>query len=364
MSRKTPRILIVSLGGTFGGVEHYLTGLAEFLKDGAELHVLTQQPELRRRLLAIGVHVVAMPEFPKPFRFVATFVVLPFLFLRYRIDVLQLNGYLDTIFAPWARLLGRRVICTRHGDFDVESYTWYRQPQKFFPRWFCRIFSRFASCVVCVSETVGRDVLRFIKPARVQVIRNWVGSIPAFVSPVPGGRTLRLLYVGRLERYKGVQLVLGAMQMLADVELTIVGSGPYQQELEELAVDLRAAGHTVNFTGFQAKPEPYLQNADVLVMPSLGPEGLPLSPLEAMALSLPVLLSDLPVHGEISAGGTAGMLFRSGDVKDLAAQIERMRDLQERQRRARAAYQQVEQHFNPEMARAAYRELFALRGPA
>ncbi|RRA48242.1 glycosyltransferase family 4 protein [Acidipila sp. EB88] len=359
MVHQSPRILIVSLGGTFGGVEHYLTGLAGFLEDGAELHVLTQQPELRRRLKAMGVHVLPMPELPKPLRFPVTALLLPLIFLYYGIDTLQLNGYLDTIFAPWARLLGRRVICTRHGTFDVEAYRWYRQPHKFYPRWLCRVCSRFASRVVCVSETVKQDVAPYLPARIITVIRNWVAQIPRMHLPEQDGRTLRLLYVGRLERYKGVHLILEAMKRLHDVELTVVGGGPAQAELEQLA-----AGMPVQFVGFQAVPAPFFRAADLLVMPSLGPEGLPLSPLEAMAYSLPVLLSDLPVHAEISAGGSAGALFRSGDAGDLGEKIEQLRDLSTRQARARLAHALVEEEFGAEKARQAYRQLFGVKGTA
>ena len=354
MRRGRPRILIVSLGGSFGGVEHYLTGLTEFLEEGAEIYVLTQQPELRRRLSARAVHLLSVPDTGKSLRLLLGFLLTPWFLIFHRIDILQVNGYVETVFAMWARLLGRRVICTRHGDFDTESYTWYAAPQKFFPRWLCLVFSKLATCVVCVSETVGRDVLRHVPAQRVAVIRNWVGKIPIFSEP-SGGGTLRLLYVGRLERYKGVHLIIEAMRTLAGVELTVVGDGAYRLELERMSADL-----PVTFTGFKTDPAPYYQAADIFIMPSLGPEGLPLSPIEAAAAGLPLVLSSLPVHLEIAAEGTAGAIFRSGDAVDLRSRIIALRDLSERQRLARAAYDVVVRCFNPSLAKQSYRRLFGL----
>ena len=346
---------MVSLGGSFGGVEHYLTGLTEFLEEGAEVYVLTQQPELQRRLARGKVHVLAIANTGKALRFLIGFLLTPWYLIVHRIDILQVNGYLETVLVVWARLLGRRAVCTRHGDFDVESYTWYGSPQKFFPHWLCRVFCKFASCVVCVSETVGRDVLRHVPVDRVMVIRNWVGDIPPFSLPSSEGTPLRLLYVGRVERYKGIHLIVEAMRTLAGVELTVVGDGSYRAELEQLSADL-----PVTYTGFRVDPTPYYQASDLFIMPSLGPEGLPLSPLEAAAAGLPLLLSSLPVHLEISNEGTAGAIFSSGDASDLRGRILALRDLSERQRRARAAYDLVLREFSALTARPAYRRLFGV----
>ena len=73
----------------------------------------------------------------------------------------------------------------------------------------------------------------------------------------------------------------------------------------------------VRFVGFQRNLREFYERADIFVMPSLGPEGLPMTSLEAMAHGLPCIFSDLPVHHEITDHGKGAYLFRSGEVESL-----------------------------------------------
>ena len=125
-----------------------------------------------------------------------------------------------------------------------------------------------------------------------------------------------MLFVGRLERYKGLYLLLEALREIPDVRLTVVGDGSYRKELERLA-----EGIDVRFEGFQRHPAPYYAEADIFVMPSLGPEGFGIVTMEAMAHGLPCVISDLAVHREITGEGTAAMLFRNGNVEDLRGKL-------------------------------------------
>jgi glycosyltransferase involved in cell wall biosynthesis len=94
-------------------------------------------------------------------------------------------------------------------------------------------------------------------------------------------------------------------------------------------------------------------------MPSLGPEGLPLVALEAMAHSLPCLFSDLPVHREIAQDARAALLFRSGDVADLRAKLtELVANGSRRAEYGRYAHQTIRSKYNASIARQAYLDLF------
>ena len=170
------------------------------------------------------------------------------------------------------------------------------------------------------------------------------------------GERPRLLFVGRLEEYKGVQFILRAMEQVGDVSLTIVGEGPYRAQLE------REAGQMdVHFAGFQPDPSRFYQDSTVFINPSLGPEGLPLVSLEAMAYGLPCIFSDLPVHREISGGGEAAALFARGDSESLAQQLLLLlEDEGQRQRYGVAARQLVEQNYSRSVAGQQYIQAFGL----
>jgi glycosyltransferase involved in cell wall biosynthesis len=254
------------------------------------------------------------------------------------------------------RVAGCETIYTMHGPFETELYSWFRNPARFFPRFFSRQSLRFASQVVCVSETVGEIARRSLPTEQVKVIANWVQPPLTFRHNFSVSERPRLLFVGRLEEYKGVQFILRAIEQVGDVSLTIVGEGPYRAELEREASQM-----DVRFAGFQPDPSRFYQDSTVFINPSIGPEGLPLVSLEAMACGLPCIFSDLPVHREISAGGKAAALFTAGDSESLAHQLKLLlEDEGHRRQYGVAARQLVEQQYSRSVAGQQYLQAFGL----
>lgn len=359
-SMRRKRILLINLGGAMGGVESYLEGLAAMLNGRADLYCLCVLPELAKRLEKSNVRIFKLPLLPRwgrPLIFALTLFLLPFLVVVNRIDLIQVNGLLEGVFLIPSRLLGREAVYTRHGPFEQGVYKWYKNPARYFPRLLSRVCVRFATLVICVSESVGEVVRQIVPAERTVVIPNWVANIPpARVRPATNGGPVRLLYVGRLERYKGLFLLLEAMRAVPGTALTVLGDGVYRAELEKMATGLQVA-----FKGFQRSPEAFYDEADLFVMPSLGPEGLPMVTLEAMAQGLPCLFSDLGVHEEITENGKAAMLFAVGDVADLT---DKLRKLVEepalREAYSQAAYARVLAKYNPNVACEAYLLAFGL----
>jgi glycosyltransferase involved in cell wall biosynthesis len=137
------------------------------------------------------------------------------------------------------------------------------------------------------------------------------------------------------------------------LSLTIVGEGRYREDLEK-----EAMGLNVTFMGFQEDPTPYYLSADVFVNPSIGPEGLPLVSLEAMSHGLTCILSDLPVHKEITNDGRAALLFRAGDVDDLTRRLENLLSSQQLfEHYGSSARQQIETWHVASRARERYLKL-------
>ena len=357
---KRERVLFLDLGSHYGGVETYLDGLAGILSPNIEGYALCSLPRLTAQLRSHGMTVVSLPllgsKWFKGLRFVLACFIVPYLLLRFRIRKVQLNGYFESLLLGPLRMAGCETIYTMHGPFETELYSWFRNPARFFPRFFSRQSLRFASQVVCVSETVGEIARRILPAERVKVIANFVQPPLTFRDNFSISERPRLLFVGRLEEYKGVQFILRAMEQVGDVSLTIVGEGPYRAQLE------REAGQMdVHFAGFQPDPSCYYQDSTVFINPSLGPEGLPLVSLEAMAYGLPCIFSDLPVHREISSDGKAAALFARGQSESLAQQLLLLlEDEGHRQRYGVAARQLVEQHYSRSVAGQQYIHAFGL----
>jgi glycosyltransferase involved in cell wall biosynthesis len=108
-----------------------------------------------------------------------------------------------------------------------------------------------------------------------------------------------------------------------ETDLALIGEGPAQGALEQLANELGIAAH-VHFMGFRSNPFPYIRQAEMLVLSSRY-EGLPMVLREAMAIGTPVLSTDCPTGPrDLLDGGRAGLLAPVGDAAALAHQMQRL----------------------------------------
>jgi glycosyltransferase involved in cell wall biosynthesis len=173
---------------------------------------------------------------------------------------------------------------------------------------------------------------------------------PRVASSQPGGASLRLLYLGRLEPIKGVHTVVQAMLRLdASVSLDILGAGDpdYTAALQATVAQTGLEGR-VHFLGAAKRSEvpEVLAQHDVLLFPSQWNEPFARSVLEGMAAGLVVVGTATGGTGEILVEGETGLRFTAGDDLQLAAQIERLvADPELRRRLALAGRQTVGQYY-------------------
>lgn len=149
---------------------------------------------------------------------------------------------------------------------------------------------------------------------------------PNFVYPDPGGaaaghRRRYALYVGRLSREKGVNILLEAWRSLPDFPLRVVGDGPLSGSLKDYV--RRHGMSNVEFCGHvnQTEYERHMREAGFLVVPSVCYENFPRIVAEAFAYGIPVLASRLGSLEEIIEDKGNGVLFRAGDPSDLAQKV-------------------------------------------
>ncbi|MGE4351170.1 MAG: glycosyltransferase family 4 protein [Bdellovibrionales bacterium] len=135
------------------------------------------------------------------------------------------------------------------------------------------------------------------------------------VSRTDSGGVLRLLYVGRLDVTKGIDLLLDACEALADkhrFSLTIVGGGPDEEKLRARAKPFSWC----HFTGLvpQSEVSNYMAQSDLLVIPSIWPENSPGVVIHALTMGLPVLGSDKGGIPELVEHDKNGLLVPPGDA--------------------------------------------------
>lgn len=135
---------------------------------------------------------------------------------------------------------------------------------------------------------------------------------------------LRLLFVGQLIERKRVDLLLRAFSKLAgrNVSLDIVGTGPLDKSLKELAANLRL-GDSVRFLGGvpNAEVNTLLSSADVLVLPSYW-DGWGAVVNEALANGARVICSDYCGAADLIRNPAVGSIFTEGSLDSLAQALD------------------------------------------
>jgi phosphatidyl-myo-inositol alpha-mannosyltransferase len=131
-----------------------------------------------------------------------------------------------------------------------------------------------------------------------------------------------LLFVGRLERRKGLEVLVRAYLRLRvsrpEVRLCVVGDGPERDRCQRLVPP--SVRPDVLFVGAVAPDDlpRYHASADVFVAPALGGESFGIVLLEAMAAGLPVVASAIPGYRTVLRDGLQGRLVAPADVPALA----------------------------------------------
>jgi glycosyltransferase involved in cell wall biosynthesis len=131
----------------------------------------------------------------------------------------------------------------------------------------------------------------------------------------------RFVYCGRLDELKGIETLLRAAA-LARQPLTLIGRGPLEPRLRELAVELAA---DVRFPGYLTKDAlvAAIEQARAIVIPSECHENAPLALLEAYAAGRPVIGARNGGIPELVREDETGMLYPAGDAGALAEALSR-----------------------------------------
>ncbi len=302
-----------------GGVAEHIFHLSKELRSlGHEVYVLTANyPGYRRKdpfVHRVGKVVIFPPL--KVFNYTNLTVTLVNPvdvrdFLRENsFDIVHTHGPLTFNLPQIALHYSRSCnVATFHTAFV--GFNFNRIFKIFWGRWAERI-----QVAVFVSKTAKdhASVFRFKKEF---IVPNGV-DLKRF-SPVGERFDLSerpvVLFVGRLERRKGLEVLIEAVKGL-EVELIVVGDGPLSEYYRKMAPCARFVG--------EVDPDvlpTYYRSADVFVAPSLGGESFGIVLLEAMASGVPVIASDIPGYRNVVVHRKNGLLFESGNSEALRFQL-------------------------------------------
>ena len=231
-----------------------------------------------------------------------------------------------------------------------------------------RVLYRRADCVIVSSPNLAAESALVRSARRVAVIPFGVPidryraldaarqeRAKAIAASIPGPR---VLFVGRLVYYKGVDVLLRAM-VDAPGTLVLVGEGPLDGELRTLAESLGLRGRVV-FAGRVADEDlpAYYRTSDVFVLPSVArTEAFGVVQVEAMAAGLPVVSTNLPTGVPwVNQDGVSGLVVPPADPRALGAAIASLlRDDVLRRRLGQNAAARAEAKFTRDRMVASFR---------
>jgi glycosyltransferase involved in cell wall biosynthesis len=310
------------------GIERFTFNLANALTArGVDVHILTwrwMQP-IRIDVLDPRVQIHLMPTS----RYYAAKLVVPFYvrdLLTHGYDFVWVffAGYGEAeaiTLASWFRRL--RFGINLHYPFAQLPHR-YQELERYG-------LARRADVVVAVSAYVAEGAQQALG-RECRIIANGVDANHFAPNPLARKRdraaldlednVRTLLTVAALEERKGIQHVINALPMVlashANVRYFVVGEGPYRGALE---TQIRECGldASVKLLGATADILPLYNAADIFLLLARG-EAMPIAPLEAMAMELPVIAASQPPFGEVVAPD-CGILVPEKDSDQVATAI-------------------------------------------
>jgi len=162
------------------------------------------------------------------------------------------------------------------------------------------------------------------RPRLVEVVPNGVEgeALHRLAASVPRHDDLRVGMLARFDPQKGLGVFLQAAAALRDTGAAFVigaSGSAYAEHERDVRAEAEALAVEVVDPGDDGAA--FLSKLDIVVMPSLRPEGLPLTLLEAMALGKAVIASDIEGIGSIPGIADAAELVPAGDAKAVARSI-------------------------------------------
>lgn len=322
-----------------GGIENFMLDLVRAcaLRGIAQAALVHESPgaassgddcengldDLRRvRMLGQFVYAPLAPRFRAE---------LEAMLVDFKPDLLHVHAPNTSAFWLLASRRARRIPWVVHWHSDVVGPGLDTRLKLLYPGYwpFEQALLRRAAAIIATSPPY-LDSSRALAPWRAKCRVIPLGLDPARVAPMSdadpdpdwgGDGRLRVLALGRLTRYKGMQVLVGAAQEVPGVEVRIVGDGAQRRRLEAAVPEADRVRMRVLGALDDAARNRLLATCDVLCLPSLNrAEAFGMALLEAMACGKPTIATRVPGSGMdwVVEEGRTGWMVDPGDRRALA----------------------------------------------
>ncbi len=370
-----PHVMVVITKGEAGGAQSHVLALCQALHTQVHFTVVIGGPAhasvLGDQLQRLGVHVCPMPEMVEsmlPWRLWPAVQQLTALIEASPPDLIHAHSAIAGLAARLAcQRTARPVVYTVHGFGFKAQVPWLRRQLAGLAE---RQLSGGTTQMICVSAFERELAHQLpIAPERVHIIPNGIEPLPAelrkaepandaaddkakgatdgAVSDVNTTTTPRVIMVARMKAPKRHDLLLKALAKVRDwlgheLPVTLAGDGPLRAQHEALAKELKLT--QITWLGDVSNVAELLAEHDVFVLLS-NHEGMPITVLEAMRASLPIVASDLPGLHEQLMNSQEGLLVANTEQAVAQHLLRLAQDPALRQRLGAAAQQRFETTF-------------------
>lgn len=343
----------------FGGAEIYVERISEKLcQSDHEVVVITTNSTISTKPLIEeknGVKIyrihplniypiydtLSKPSIIKPIWYLIdllnlhSYIIIKDILRKEKPDIVHVHNFKAFSFAFYAiKNLNLPFVFTMH-DYFIEclNENLYRKSNQICqnPRLVCRFYVRFQKylknnkpdIVTAPSQFVIDKIKKdgFFK--KVRTIKLPLGIELENNKKIDKNyETIDILFVGRLNIYKGVHVLINAFIKLQskNIHLHIVGEGKEKEALKKITEDMS----NITFYGFvdESTLKELYEKANVVVVPSMWYETFGIVIIESFKYATPVLVSNIGGYPELVENGYNGFLFEPGNVEELTILLE------------------------------------------
>ncbi len=213
-----------------------------------------------------------------------------------------------------------------------------------------KLYDRAIDVYLPSSEFVKQTLVKAGYPAnKMTVLPLFAGNFLSGVeAPPPVSSTARegILFSGRLETYKGVDLFLQAAETFPKTKFFMTGTGPLEAQVR----DAQARLDNFEYLGYLSSQELWalMARVQLVMVPSRWAEPYGLVAIEAMACGTPVVMSDAGGLPEKVKDGVNGLIFKAGDIQDLNSLLKRaLKHPEDLERMGQGAFRYAKANADP-----------------
>lgn len=304
-------LLFINYTLNYGGAERFITGLANYFNEqGVNVSIILLDQSPVQYCLNESIRVIK-PPFARPQRrsLKLFYFLKVFFYLKKWVNVINPDKTINSAFPSFVlAAIGKRrplniaIRCDPANTAMIEGLN--------LPLFIRRPLYKRAEYIIAQTYYASEFMKEQFKKTRICIIPN-------FLSPFSYSEMKRekiVLYVGRLIKSKGVNILLESFSRIDNEEwsLVIIGDGPERRNLENLASTYKS-NKRIRFLGNRGDVNHYYQTSEIFAFPSLS-EGFPNVLLEAMAAPLACIsFNCIAGPDDIITNGVNGILVDTGD---------------------------------------------------